>query len=87
MDHWTIGPRWSLEDQPRLLGMMSVWECRLSLHLPLREHVPNIAPAKEAVDHVTVTLLVANDCPKCGQLFIGSPLTSQRPLHDMCGLV
>lgn len=51
-----------------------------------QRHVPNTAPAKVAADHVTIYLLVTNDCPKGEQLFIGSPLTTQQPLYDICGL-
>lgn len=83
---WTIDPKWSLEDQARLPGITSVWEYRLHRYALLREHIPKTAPTKEAADHVTGTLLLTNNQPKGGQLFIRSPLTSQQPLHDMCGL-
>lgn len=83
---WTIDPIWCLEDQARLFGITSVWECRLHQYALLREYVPNTAPTEEAADHVTGTFLLTNGHPKGGQLFMGSPLASQQPLHDMCGL-
>lgn len=62
--------------QAKLLGTTSVWKCQLYPHLLLSEHVSKTAPAKDATAHVTVSLLITNDCPRGGLLIRSLVLAS-----------